>query len=208
MTQSSSSPLKSKSFAILALRAPNTLKNLCSFIDPLIYLSKITPNLAQLCHPLKPLIRKLIRNEEHITRFNAIKTRIENHTDNNDYNPKLETCVKCDSSRSGPGAALEQLTVDEWKSISFVSGFSNSNEERYSNNEFEILGVFWFIEYCKNDFYVKEFSVITRHRILLSILKQHRSNNSHNSRLSRWFDRLLQFQAKIEHLHLIESFAG
>ena len=42
--------------------------------------------------------------------------------------------VKCDASRSGLGAALEQLTVDEWKAIAFTSRFLNSCEERYSVN--------------------------------------------------------------------------
>ena len=48
--------------------------------------------------------------------------------------------------------------------------------------------------------YGKEFTVITDHRALLSILKKHRSNKSYNSRLSRWVDRLLPYQFSIEHL--------
>ena len=98
------------------------------------------------------------------------------------------------------GAALEQLTVDGWKPISFASRFLNSSEERYSINELELLGVVWSIEYFKNYLYGKEFTVITDHRALLSILKEHRSNKSYNSRLSRWVDRLLPYQFSIEHL--------
>ena len=98
------------------------------------------------------------------------------------------------------GAALEQLTVDGWKPISFASRFLNSSEERYSINELELLGVVWFIGYFKNYFYCKEFTVITDHRALISILKEHRSNKSYNSRLSRWVDRLLPYQFSIEHL--------
>ena len=73
------------------------------------------------------------------------KTRIANHTENIHYNPQLETRIKCDASRSGLGAALEQLTVDGWKPISFASRFLNSSEERYSINELELLGVVWSI---------------------------------------------------------------
>ena len=98
------------------------------------------------------------------------------------------------------GAALEQLTVDGWKPISFASRFLNSSEERYSINELELLGVVWSIEYFKNYLYGKEFTVITNHRALLSILKEHRSNKSYNSRLSRWVNRLLPYQFSIEHL--------
>ena len=113
--------------------------------------------------------------------FNAIKTQIANHTENTHYNPQLETRIKCDASRSGLGAALEQLTVDGWKPISFASIFLNSNEERYSINELELLGVVWSIEYFKNNLYGKEFSIITDQRAFLSILKEHRSNQSYKS---------------------------
>ena len=71
----------------------------------------------------------------------------------------------------------------------------NSNEERYSINELQLLGVVLSIENIKNYFYGKEFSIITDHRALLSILKDHRTSKSYNSRLSRWVD-----QFKIEHL--------
>ena len=46
-----------------------------------------------------------------------MKTRIANHTEIIIYNPKLENRIKCDASRSGLEAALEQLTVNGWKPI-------------------------------------------------------------------------------------------
>ena len=52
----------------------------------------------------------------------------------------------------------------------------------------------------KNYLYSKEFSIITDHRALLSILKEHRSNKNYSSCLSRWVDRLLPYQFKIKHL--------
>ena len=138
--------------------------------------------------------------DKHTRYFNAIKTQIANHTENIHYNPQLETRIKCDASRSGLGAALEQLTVDGWKPISLASRFLNSNEERYSFNELELLGVGWSIQYFKNYLYGNEFSIITDHRALLLILKEHRSNKNYNSRLSRRVDRLLPYQFKKEHL--------
>ena len=200
IAQSGTSPLETETSAILSLQPPNTLKRLRSFLGSVHYISKLIGNLAQLCHPLRPLLRKStehIWTDEHTKHFDAIKTRIANHTENIHYNPQLETRIKCDASRSGLGAALEQLTVNGWKPISFASRFLNSNEERYSINE---LGVVWSIEYFKNYIYGKEFSIITDHRALFSILKEHRSNKSYNSSLSRWVDRLLPYQFKIEHL--------
>ena len=110
----------------------------------------------------------------------------------------------CDASRSGLGTALEQLTVDAWKPIAFAWRFLNSCEERYSVNELELLRVVSSIEYFKNCLYGKNFTVITDHRALLSIMKENRSNKLYNSRLTRWIDtnslRLLPFQFDMEHL--------
>ena len=167
------------------------------------YFGKFIPNLAQISHPLRPLLRKFskfIWTAEHENCFEEIKTRIANATENSHYNPQLETRVKCDASRSGLGAALEQLTVDGWEPIAFASRFLNSCEEHYSVNELEPMGVVWSTEYFKNYLYRKHFKVITDHRALLSIMKEHRSNKSYNSRLTRWVDRLLPFQFDIEHL--------
>ena len=149
ITQSGISPLETKTSSILSLQPPNTLKKLRSFLGSVHYISKFIPNLAQLCRPLRPLLfksTKYIWTDDHTTHFNAIKTRIANHTKSIYYNPQLKTRIKCDASRSGLGAALEQLPVDGWKPISFASRFLNSNEERYTFNEQELLGVVWFIE--------------------------------------------------------------
>ena len=129
-----------------------------------------------------------------------IKEKIANSTENSHYNPKLDVRVKCDASRSGLGAALEQNTPDGWKPISFASQFLNSTEERYSVNVLELLGIVWSIDYFKYYLYGKNFTVVTDHRALLSILKEHRSNKSYNRRLSRWIDRLLPYNFTIEHM--------
>ena len=197
------SPLESKTAAILALEAPKTLKKFRPFLGSVHYIRKFIPNLAQISHPLRPLLpksSKFIWTAEHEKCFKEIKTRIANATANSHHNPQLETLVKCDASRSGLGAALEQLTVDGWKPITFASRFLNSCEERYSVNELELLGVVWSTEYFKNYLYGKRFKVITDHCALLSIMKEHRSNKSYNSKLTRWVDRLLPFQFDIEHL--------
>ena len=132
--------------------------------------------------------------------LNTSKTVIANATENTHFNPTPETRIKCDASRQGLGAALEQLDCEGWKTVAFASRFLNSNKERYSINELELLGVVWAIEYFKYYLFGKTFTVLTDHRALLSVLKSHRSNKSYNSRLTRWIDRLLPFDFNIEHI--------
>ena len=56
----------------------------------------------------------------------------------------------------------------------------------------------WAIEYFKYYLCGKNFTELTDHRALLSVLKSHRSNKSYNSRLTRWIDRLSPFNFNIE----------
>ena len=132
-TQTGISPLESKTEAILTIPPPTTLKRLQSFLGSLHYIGKFIPHPAQLCHPLRPLLkksRKFIWTEDHTKHFQLNKGKIATSTENNHYNPKLDVRVKCDASRLGLGAAFEQNTPEGWKPIVFLSRFLNSTEER------------------------------------------------------------------------------
>ena len=194
-------PIESKTAAIAEIKVPKTLKQLRSFLGSVHHLSKFIPNLAKICQPLRPLLKKnekFLWTENHQTHFDHIKTIIANATENTHFNPTLESRVKCDASRQGLGAALEHLDSERWKTVAFASRFLNINEERYSFLELELLGVVWAIEYFKYYLFGKNFTVLTDHRALL--LKSHRSNKSYNGRLTRWIDRLLHFDFNIEHI--------
>ena len=58
ISQSGISPLQNKTAAILALEAPKTLKKLRSFLGSVHYIGKCIQNLAQISHPLRPLLKK------------------------------------------------------------------------------------------------------------------------------------------------------
>ena len=51
------SPLDCKTAAILAIPPPSTLKRLRSFLGSVHCIGKFIPHLAQLCHPLRPLLK-------------------------------------------------------------------------------------------------------------------------------------------------------
>ena len=101
-TQTGISPLESKTAAILAIPPPTTLKSLRAFLGSVHYFGKFIPHLAQLCYPLRPLLKKsskFLWTEEHTKHFNSIKEKIANSTEKSHYNPKLNVRVKCDASR-------------------------------------------------------------------------------------------------------------
>ena len=61
-TQSGIAALEKKTAAISNLTAPKNLQQLRSFLGSVHYLSKFIPNLSQLCHPLRPLLKKNTKN--------------------------------------------------------------------------------------------------------------------------------------------------
>ena len=140
-----------------------------------------------MCDPLRPLLKKNIKivwNVEHENHFQSIKNKVANATENTHYDPHLETRIKGDASRAGLGLALEQRSPAGWHTVAFASRFLNSNEELYSVNELELLGVVWSVEYFKYYLFGKPFTIVTDHRALLSVMKEHRSRKSYNSRLT------------------------
>ena len=89
ISQSGISPLESKTSVNVALKQPNALTGIRSFLGSIHYISNFIHTLAQLCNPSRPLLRKSINyiwTEEHTIKFNAVKTRIANHTESFYYN--------------------------------------------------------------------------------------------------------------------------
>ena len=96
-------------------------------------------------------IRPLLKNsDKHKTlswlaelesAFQRIKKLVAEITQNNHFDPNLDTRVVCDSSRYGLGAALEQNTKEGWVAIAYATRFLNSLEEKYSVNAQELLRV-------------------------------------------------------------------
>ena len=203
ITQSGITPLSNKTDAIHQLSSPSNLKKLRSFMESVHHLSKFIPNLTQMCHQLKPLLRKntkFVWTDEHEQNFKLIKTKIAESTEIKHFNPDLETRIKCDAPRKSLGCALKQRTPDGWHTVAFAWRFLNSAEDHYIINELELLGVVCSIEHFKYYLYVKIFTVITDHSALLSKMRENKANKSYNSRLTRWVDRLLPFDFSVDNL--------
>ena len=109
--------------------------------------------------------------------------KIAEATENKNFNPDLETRIKCDASRKGLGFALGQRTPDGWHTVAFFSRFLNSVDDCYSINELELFDLVWSIEHFQYYLYSKAFTGKTDHTALFSIMRENRANKSYNSRL-------------------------
>ena len=122
-------------------------------------------------------------------------------TNNYHYSTERETRLKCDASKSGLGACLEQKLKDgSWVPISFASRQLNAQEVKYSTSELELLAVVWSMYHFRYYLYGNRFELITDHKALLSALRNNRANKTYQSRLVRWVDKLLPFDFTVTHL--------
>ena len=149
ITKSGIAPLETGTSAILNLTATKNLKQLRAFLGSVHYLGKFTLNFSQLCHPLRSLLERNTRfiwKYEIEAHFQHINNKVANVTENTHYKPLMGTRINCNASRAELGATLEQRSPKGWHTVSFASGFLNSNEERCSVNELELLGVVFSVE--------------------------------------------------------------
>ena len=192
--------LVTKTEAIQSLKAPNTCKQFESFLGSVHHLTKFVPNLATQCGVFPKLLKKdnkYLWSTKNQTAFEKIKEHIKNIMENKHYDPSRKTRV-C-TSRSGLGAVFEQESSIGRETIACASRFLNEAEEKYSINELELLGIVWSLEHFKHHLYGQYFTVQTEHRALVSIVKD-KSTKAHQSRLTRWCDRLIPLHFNIEHI--------
>ena len=157
ITPNGVTPTQQNCDAIVNLDNPKILKQLRSFMGCIHHLIKLIPNLAELSEPLRPLLSKantksqnrLDWKEQHTVLFNKIKERIKNITENKHFDTSKQTRVRCDASKKGLGACLEQKSGKNWETIAFASRFLNNLELRHSTNGLELLAVVWSHEHFK-----------------------------------------------------------
>ena len=125
-----------------------------------------------------------------MTLFNIIKKTITQIMEHKNFDTTKPTRVRCDASKNGLGACLEQYLENNWHSIANASQFLNCNKQKYSTNELELLAVVWWLEHFKYYLYGPKFELQTDHQAFLSALKNNRGNKTYQSRLTRWVDRL------------------
>ena len=128
--------LYSKTTAGISLKQSNALKNLRTFLGSADHLNKFIPNLAKLCHPLRPLRKKQKRFPDnwtynHTIPFEELKSKITAATEYRHYNPNPETRLKCDALQQDLSAALGQLDYEDLKTVPFTTCLLNSFETRF-----------------------------------------------------------------------------
>ena len=117
ITPQGTTPLITKTEAIMKLEHPKNLKQLRSFMGSIHHLIKFIPKLAELTEPVGPILKKtdnknnrLKWNDTHSLTFANIKQRIKQIIENKRFDTTKETRIKCDASNKGLGQVSNKNT--------------------------------------------------------------------------------------------------
>ena len=144
------------------------------------YLSRFDPNIANLMHNLRELLKKGSEPkwmDVHTLDFKKIiETLCKEGKILKYYKPNLDLFLETDASGKGIGMALLQSEEDHRNSlypIAYGSKTLTPAETRYANIERELLGVVGTLEKFHYFTFGRPVTVLTVHKPLIAIAKKH-----------------------------------
>ena len=173
-----------------------------SFLGPINFLARFTPNLATEAEPLQRLTRsgnKWIWGPDQQKSFHGLKNSISRASCLVFFDKDRKTELRVDASPVGLGAILCQIQGDGTsRPVSYASRSLSDVERRYSQIEREALAVKFgclkFDHYLSGD---PDFTIITDHKPLLGLYKP---GSRPPPRIERWALRIqhLNFRLRYE----------
>ena len=87
----------------------------------------------------------------------------------------------------------------ELKPIGFASRYLSDAEKKYSIGELELLAVVWGLQRFRFHLYGKQVQLLSDHQALEPLLKRNKANKQYSAQLTRWLDRLNDFDISLKH---------
>ncbi|XP_044139657.1 uncharacterized protein K02A2.6-like [Bufo gargarizans] len=170
---------------------PRNVTQLRSYLGLLNYYHRFLPNLAHQLYPLHRLLdarAKWIWTDKCEEAFRLSKELILSSRVLVHYDLKKPVILACDASPYGLGAVLSHVMPDgKERPISFASRSLTSAEQNYSQIDKEALAIVWATKKFHAYVYGREFTLITDHKPLLSILNPQKGiSTTTASRLQRY----------------------
>ena len=183
--------------AIMNVTAPQTLKQLRSFLGMVNYFRDFIPQLSTLLVPLTQLTSKrgLEWSEEAEAAFQATKLAVLEASSLYHLEPEGRIVLYTDASVLGMGATLVQENAEGVaRPIMFLSKKFSAAAQKWSTIEQECFAVFYAITQLQSHLLGRHFFVATDHRNLIYLQR------STIPKLVRWRLRLLEYDFTILHV--------
>ena len=162
--------------AIHEAQPPQNPSDVKSLLGMAQYVSRFIPDYATITTPLRLLTRqdtpwKWEREEQKA--LDKLKEALVEESVMSYFDPRKKTEIIVDASPTGLGGLL----VQEGKVLGYASRALSDVESRYSQTEREMLAVVWGVEHFHLYVYGAQFSVITDHKPLIGIFKNHKQTS-------------------------------
>ena len=182
---------------------PQNVQQLRSFLGLLNYYRKFLPNLAAIIQPLNDLLQKNKRwswSKECAQAFSTAKQLLTTSNVLTHYDTTLPLRLAADASQYGLGAVISHtLSSGEEKPIAFASRSLTKSEKNYSQIDIKALALVYGIQKFHTYLYGREFTLVTDHKPLVSILGPKKGVPSvAAARLHRWAVILSAYKYQIE----------
>ena len=182
---------------IRQMKAPKEKRALHIFQGMVNYQKRYSAKLTRLFEPLKPLLREETEwtgDSLHQNAFDAIKEELSRTPVLAYFDRNAEHVVQTYASMIGLAIVLPQ----EGRPVICISRTQSPAEERYSNNEKELLGVVFAMERLLHCVYGEPVRVRTDHKPREMIWKK--SISTASPRLQRLLLRLARYEIQVEYI--------
>ena len=163
-------PDPSKVSAIKEMPAPQNRGELQSFLGMVTYLSPFIPQLSSHTATLRGLLKTDVEygwNATYQVTFDKLKSLVCEDTTLRYFNTKKLVTIQVDASGKGLGAAL----IQDDGPVAFASKALTPTEQRYANNESELLTCIFSAERFRTCVFGRHFMIKSDHKSLQISMK-------------------------------------
>lgn len=192
-------PTDEKVEAIKSAPTPTDVGQLRAYLGLVNCYGRFLPGLSRMLAPLYALLQKGTRwqwTEKEQVAFNRSKAAMQSDKLLVHFDPRLPLVLACDASPFGVGAVLAHQYPDGMeRPVAYASRSLSKSEKGYAQIDREALAVVFGIKRFRQYLYGHEFTILTDHKPLVSLLGENRGVPSMCSgRIQRWSLMLSAYQ--------------
>ena len=203
-------PLKEKVEAILAVKAPTTVKELQRFHGMVNYYRKFVRAAAHhMCHLFDALAgkpKKLDWDDKMQYSFDSIKQALANSTLLHHPDSSLPLAVTTDASDVAIGGVVEQRGPEGWEPLAFFSKKLTTGQKAWCPYDRELLAAHQGIRHFKHMVEGRPFTLYTDHQSLIPSLSK--KTDAPTSRQTNQLSEIAEYTTDIRYLEGKSNFVA
>ena len=203
-------PLKEKVEAILAVKAPTSIKELQRFHGMVNYYRRFVRSAAHhMCHLFEALAGKPKRldwNDQLQYSFDSIKHALANATLLHHPDPALPLAVTTDASDVAIGGVVEQRGPEGWEPLAFFSKKLSTGQKAWCPYDRELLAAHQGIRHFKHMVEGRAFTLYTDHQSLIPSLSK--KTDAPTSRQTNQLSEIAEYTTDIRYLEGKSNFVA